>query len=379
MALRRRTLHAPLLSQTPWAGPCARSWTFSGARVSYWHSARVALWQGVRRLGLEPGARVLVPGYCCGVEVAALLDAGLEVDYYRVLPDLTPDLDHLEQLARAPARALFLIHYFGLPQPLEPLVAFARERGLRLIEDAAHGLFARQPDGAALGSEADLAVFSLRKHLPVPDGGLLVLRGGEAGSAVRTRRPELKRTAKTVGYLAAIELEHRWPRLNDDLRRLLRRPNGPRFADVAGAAPADLVAAADPLGKEFDPGAVGTNASWLSRTVYRWAGADEIRERRFRNFSTLQRAAQAAPGLRPLFTRLPDGASPWLFPVVAERAEDLRRFLWCNGVASIGFWRYVHPTIPRHLFPFEEGLRGRVVALPVHQGLSSDEIARIAR
>src|SRR5690348_9474853 len=66
--------------------------------VSLWWNARAAIWQGVRCIGLELGDRVLVPAYCCGAEVDALLQAGLTLDYYRILPDLSPDLDHLDDL-----------------------------------------------------------------------------------------------------------------------------------------------------------------------------------------------------------------------------------------------------------------------------------------
>jgi hypothetical protein len=66
-----------------------------------------------------------------------------------------------------------------------------------------------------------------------------------------------------------------------------------------------------------------------------------------------------------------------LFPVLAEAPGDFRRHLLANGVASIGFWRSGHPAIPPDLFRFEEQLRRQVVALPVHQGLSPAETARI--
>jgi dTDP-4-amino-4,6-dideoxygalactose transaminase len=42
------------------------------------------------------------------------------------------------------------------------------------MEDCARGLFARDTAGEPLGSTGDIAVYSLYKTLPVPDGGLVV-------------------------------------------------------------------------------------------------------------------------------------------------------------------------------------------------------------
>ena len=129
--------------------------------VSFWYNGRAAIYQGVRCLGLRPGDRILVPAYTCGAEVSALLAAKLELDYYRQRPDLAPDLDHLDQLCRRPARALYVIHYFGRSQPLDSLLAFARERELLVIEDCAHALYSAEKTGTPLGTRGEISVFSL--------------------------------------------------------------------------------------------------------------------------------------------------------------------------------------------------------------------------
>lgn len=378
-AVSRRSLHTPLVSQQRWARNTERDpWSFPGAALSFWHSARAALWQGVHAVGLAPGDRVLVPAYCCGVEAATLLGAGLRVDFYRIRDDLTPDLEHLAHLCREPAQALLLIHYFGLPQPVEPIAAFASEHGLILIEDCAHGLFGRAADGAALGSRGELAVFSLKKHLPVPNGGLLVLRHGDPNGVAPSTRPHLGPTARRLAYLAALELEHRWPGVSDGLRRLLRR-HDPQHVRAShpddGSAPIEGSDGAD--GHSFDPEHGTWGASRLTRVLYERADGETIRRRRAHRYRMLLEAAGDERGVRPLRAPLVDGASPWLFPLVAEAPEDLRRHLLADGVASIGFWRAGHPAIPRHLFPFEERLRRDVVALPVHHGLTCAEVARI--
>lgn len=71
-------------------------------------------------------------------------------------------------------RAVLCTHYFGFPQALKALRALCDEHSVYLIEDCAHALFSCSGDGY-LGTWGDASVFSLRKTLPVPNGGALVL------------------------------------------------------------------------------------------------------------------------------------------------------------------------------------------------------------
>jgi len=93
--------------------------------------------------------------------------------YYSIDRNLQPDLDQLSLLARAGARALYVIHFIGWPQPMNRILELCRTAGLILVEDCALSLLS-QTDGRPLGSFGDYSVFCLYKTLPVPNGGLLV-------------------------------------------------------------------------------------------------------------------------------------------------------------------------------------------------------------
>src|SRR5207302_10768735 len=94
-------------------------------------------------LGLAPHSTILVPSYHEGIELDALLAAGYRLRYYRVDQDLRVDLDDVERRLDPSVAALYVIHYFGLPQPLAVLREFCDAHGLRLIEDCALALFSR--------------------------------------------------------------------------------------------------------------------------------------------------------------------------------------------------------------------------------------------
>ncbi len=70
--------------------------------------------------------------------------------------------------------AVLPVHYAGHPVELEPIQQLAEERGLAVIEDAAHALPARYK-GAAIGSHGNLTAFSFyaTKNMTTAEGGML--------------------------------------------------------------------------------------------------------------------------------------------------------------------------------------------------------------
>jgi perosamine synthetase len=68
-----------------------------------------------------------------------------------------------------------LVHIYGLPVDLEPIMALARKHDLRVIEDAAemHGQTYR---GAPCGSFGDVSTFSFypNKHVTTGEGGMIL-------------------------------------------------------------------------------------------------------------------------------------------------------------------------------------------------------------
>jgi dTDP-4-amino-4,6-dideoxygalactose transaminase len=73
-------------------------------------------------------------------------------------------------------RAIVAVHYGGVACELDALVEIATRRGLALVEDNAHGLFARQ-GGRPLGSVGRLATQSFHetKNITCGEGGALLV------------------------------------------------------------------------------------------------------------------------------------------------------------------------------------------------------------
>ena len=151
------------------------AWTFSG---------RVALFAGLRQIELPVGSTVLVPSYFQGTEVDTLIVAGYKLRFYHVDDNFEVDLSDVERNLDASVSALYIIHYFGLPQRLGAISAFCQQKGIKLIEDCALSFLSKEGD-TWLGSRGDIALFSIYKSVSLPHGGYVVTKNS-------VRPPELQ-------------------------------------------------------------------------------------------------------------------------------------------------------------------------------------------
>lgn len=85
--------------------------------------------------------------------------------------------DSIRERITPRTRAVVFVGHGGNPGRLEEVAALCRERGLRLVLDAAH-MTGTRLHGRHVGSEADVAVFSFHavKNLPTADSGMLCFR-----------------------------------------------------------------------------------------------------------------------------------------------------------------------------------------------------------
>lgn len=378
--MRRIISAGPLPRGSGWVRPRGpRPFPLGHPRATYWYCARTAIVQGCASLGLGPGDRVLAPAYACGSEIDALLGAGVSLDYYRVAPDLSLDLDHLAQLYRAvrPApRALFVTHYFGFAQDMDAIVEFARERRLLLVEDNAHGLYSRDAAGIPLGSRGDASVFSFTKTLPVPDGGALFLRDSTVPFPDKGRNPELLPVAGKVRYLLEQRVEQTSRGAGRFLRHRVLDPMARRVKSHTHAPIVEKKEGMDLIG--FKRERRDWRISAAARLMARGSLSRDIPDVRRSNYGTLLARIEPNSKLRVVLPSLHPGCSPMMFPVAVDDPRSLLHHLAAADIRAKHFWSISHPHVPMENFPLEERLKRTTVALPIHQDLDEEDMIRIA-
>ncbi len=342
----------PPLSPAAYLQPPRRELPFPLDQPSYrlFAMARRALWHGVKSLGIEHGAEVLVPGLHHGSEVEALIRAGFTPRFYDVDEGMAPREHELEACLGPRTRALYLIHALGIPQDPPRWRRWCDERGLLLIEDAAMALLSTW-EGRPIGSFGDLAIFCLYKTVPVPDGGAVV---GGASTARPTGRPRTG-AARLLRRHAAWAAQRTPPIARAQSRTYdpVYRPSKERIVLGDLEAPA-AVTTAYLLPRVADPAVAAQRRANYVRLL------DALRDQ-----------------VAPPFHDLPEGASPFAFPLDSDDVLGRARRFADRGVHATRLWPIGHPSSPPVDTPVAQRLRDRVVTLPVHQGLREIDLERI--
>ena len=163
----------------------------------FYSSAREGMRDLLDNLGTDQTDGVLLPAYIgwspqegSGV-CDPVRDSGRPFDFYPLKDDLRVDLRGLEALAATGRfRILVVIHYFGRVQPHMPKIArIARQHGLVLVEDLAHGLYTAMV-GQRAGLTGDVNLYSLHKMLPTGTGGMVTYRDPSLLSNQRSTAPQ---------------------------------------------------------------------------------------------------------------------------------------------------------------------------------------------
>jgi dTDP-4-amino-4,6-dideoxygalactose transaminase len=141
------------------------------------HSCTAALELAAILLDLEPGDEVVMPSYTFpSTANAVVLRRGVPV-FVDIRPDtLNIDENLIEPAITPRTRAIFPVHYAGVPAEMDAINAIASRHGLAVVEDAAQALGSFYK-GRAAGSLGQMAALSFHetKNLISGEGGALTI------------------------------------------------------------------------------------------------------------------------------------------------------------------------------------------------------------
>lgn len=340
---------------------------FASDSVRYFYFARNAVWLTVKMLGLDKG-EVLVPAYHHGVEIEALVDAGVTPRFYRVGLKWDVDLDDVERQIGPNTKALYLIHYAGFPGPAQQMRAIADKHGIPLIEDCALSLLSADGD-RALGTTGDVGIFCLYKTLPVPNGGALVVNGNKRYSIPEPPEPPATSTFSHAVSSLLQNFELRGGAFGRAFRATMRGLG----KSTIKAAQIERVATGT---QHFNRDHVDLGMSPITKRIALAQDLAAIVEKRRRNyFFLLGRLRELSA---PLFNQLPAGVSPLFYPLIVEDKAPIMAELAEQGIETIDFWRHYHPACDAVKYPEVTQLRRTVLEIPCHQDLTPEAMQRIA-
>jgi dTDP-4-amino-4,6-dideoxygalactose transaminase len=151
------------------------------------NSCTAALHVGLIAAGVGPGDEVVMPSLTFVAGAQCTLEAGATPVFCDVDPDtLSVTTETIAQVLSPRTKAIIVMPYGGRPLGISDVVRFARERGIAIIEDAAHaaGMLDR---GEWAGVHSDLAAYSFyaTKNLTTAEGGMLLTNDDAVMERVR--------------------------------------------------------------------------------------------------------------------------------------------------------------------------------------------------
>jgi len=311
--------------------------SFLGDLAVFLVNASSGIWLLIRTLS---PSQVWMPSYLCDSMLKAVDNGATTVKFYEMNYDLMiPSLEWIEDVG--PGDLIVFIDYFGFPGDTS-FVGPAKERGAWILEDASQALLSN------VGQFSDFVLFSPRKFLGVPDGGVLVVDQKTKFNSITLDSPPATWCLKTLA--ASI------------LRRDFDLYGGTyRWFELFQETEAEF-----PIG----PYAM----SELSKMLL-WHSFDYlmISERRVANYQQLSKAL----GTIALSPSLPAEVVPLGFPIRLNERDRVRRGLFARDVYPSVHWP-IQGVVPER-FKDSHRLAAEIMTLPCDQRYDNSDMDRMAQ
>lgn len=322
---------------------------FVGAELAIGlNSATAALHLALAVFNFPVGKKVLVPSLTFSATASAIL-------YNRLIPvfvDSNPetlgmDLDDMKRKFDKDVVAVMPVHYAGHPVPMEELMPWAQEKGLKVIEDCAHTSGALYK-GKALGTWGNIGCYSFeeKKLMTTGDGGMMV-----------TNEPDLFKDVKAM----------RWVGIDKDNWK---------------TAQAYTHANHDALHWFYELNILGYkyNMNDLAASIglAQLKKLPDMNKRRSDIIQAYMDGIKDIPGIKPLLPYEPEKYVYQMFGIRIEKRDELMMYLKSKGIAT---GCHYTPLSIQPLFkewgnncPFIEKEADKFITLPLHADLTDEEV-----
>jgi perosamine synthetase len=153
-------------------------------------SCTAGLHLGFDALGIIPGDEVLVPTITFTSTAATVIHVGARPRLVDCEKDtLNLDIEDARRKCNSRTKAIIPVHLAGHPCAMDEIQDLASQRGLHVVEDAAHALPAKYK-GKWIGTLSPVTVFSFyaTKNLTTGEGGMVTTDDENLASKMRSRR-----------------------------------------------------------------------------------------------------------------------------------------------------------------------------------------------
>ncbi len=333
------------------------------------NSGTSALWLAVDLLCCEPGDEVITSPLTFSSDIAPLVRNGIIPAFVDVEPDTYQiDVEKIEAMIGPRTKAILTPNLVGNCPDWDRIRAIADKHGLLVVEDSCDVLDSRLR-GTRTGLRADIVVTSFaRSHSMTAAGN---------GGMIAVDDPE---------WFDQSLVRRRWGRRSETYLFGSRKGSDERFGPLADGTPYDLIFVFDDMGYNFEPSEI--------MAAYGLVQMDKLPEfnaRRNRNKAQIDAVlAQHLDKVAP--PRTTEGAeTTWMrYPFMLAEGIDrtaaqeffvernvATRMIWTGNILrQPGFASIAHRQ-PEGGLPNCDAVMDRALSLPLHHGLTSDDIGHI--
>lgn len=322
---------------------------FVGAELAIGlNSATAALHLALAVFNFPVGKKVLVPSLTFSATASAIL-------YNRLIPvfvdsnqeTLGMDLEDMKRKYDKDVVAVMPVHYAGHPVPMDELMPWARQNGLKVVEDCAHTSGALYK-GKALGTWGDIGCYSFeeKKLMTTGDGGMMV-----------TNQPDLFKDVKAM----------RWVGIDKDNWKTAQAYTHVNHDALHWFYELNV------LGYKYN-----MNDLAASIGLAQLKKLPAMNKRRSAIIQAYMDGIKDVPGVKPLLPYELDKYVYQMFGIRAENRDELMIYLKSKGIAT---GCHYTPLSVQPLFkdwgnncPFVEKEADRFITLPLHADLLDDEV-----
>ena len=297
-----------------------------------------ALILALRACGVNPGDEVILPPFTFVATASAVSAVGAKPVFADIRPD-TYNIDpgEIERRVTPRTRGIVAVHLYGLAADMDPILSFARAKGLPVIEDNAQAIGAtyKARRTGSLGDIACISFYPTKNLGAYGDAGMVVTNSEEFEARLRS----LRNHGQAGKYISN---EPGWNSRLDEIQAAILRVK--------------------------------------LKHLPQWQRARQAHAAEY------HRLFSGAPGVAPPIT--PDGYEHVYhqYTIRVEHRDAMQNHLSDRKIGST-----VYYPVPLHLqplyaslghkrgdFPHAERAAKEVLCLPMYPELRSDQIARVA-
>jgi dTDP-4-amino-4,6-dideoxygalactose transaminase len=155
------------------------------------NSGTSALHLALLAAGTGPGDEVIVPAFSFAATAAAVGYCGATPVFVDIEPrTFAIDPARIDAAISARTRAIVPVHLYGHPAPMDAILAIARARGIRVVEDAAqaHGAAWLGRHAGTLGDAGCFSFYPSKNLGAAGEGGMVLTAHAEWAERIRALR-----------------------------------------------------------------------------------------------------------------------------------------------------------------------------------------------